>query len=88
MVRPEVLKTFVCPEDRTALEVASTELVAKINQAIAAGSLANRAGAQLERPLEGGLVREDGSVLYPIIDEIPMLLVDEGIPLDQPAIRP
>jgi uncharacterized protein YbaR (Trm112 family) len=37
----------------------------------------------LETPLDGGLVRADGQVLYPIIDRIPVLLVDEGILLAQ-----
>jgi len=87
MIRPELLKMLVCPEDRTSVSVASSELMAKLNRAIAAGRLANKAGRKVETPLDGGLVRADRAVLYPIVDEIPMMLVDEGIPLDQPALE-
>lgn len=86
MIRPELLKMLVCPETHGPLEVASSELVSRINRAIAAGRLSNKAGRKLERPLDGGLVRADQAVLYPIMDEIPMMLVDEAIPLDQAAI--
>jgi uncharacterized protein YbaR (Trm112 family) len=33
----------------------------------------------VEKPLDGGLVREGGDVVYPIVDEIPVLLKDEAI---------
>lgn len=87
MIRPELLQMLVCPEDRTPLEAASSELVAIVNDAVAAGRLTNRAGRKVERRLDAGLVRSDRTVLYPVVDEIPMLLVDEAIPLDQPAIQ-
>ena len=87
MIRPELLKMLVCPENRTPLEVASSELMAKINRAVAAGQLTNKAGRKVEKPLDAGLVRADRAVLYPIVDEIPLMLVDEAIPLDQPAIQ-
>lgn len=88
MIRTELLKMLVCPEDRSELSIASSELVARINAAIAAGTLVNKAGCKVERPLDGALVRADQTVVYPVVEEIPMLLVDEAIPLDQPAIRP
>ncbi len=32
--------------------------------------------------IEEGLVREDGKVLYPVRDDIPVMLLDEAIRLD------
>lgn len=78
----KLLDRIVCPETRTPLHVADNALVARLNEAIAAGRLKNRVGRQLESPLDGGLVREDGAVLYPIVDDIPVLLVDEAIELE------
>jgi uncharacterized protein len=85
MIRAELLKMLVCPENQSALTLASSDLIAQLNHEIASGRLKNKAGQKLERQVGGGLVRTDQSILYPIVDEIPLLLVDEGIPLDQIA---
>jgi len=87
MIHADLLKILVCPENQASLTVASSDLIARVNGAIARGALKNKADATLQRPLSGGLVRADQAVLYPIIDEIPMMLVDEGIPLDQEPLR-
>ena len=39
------------------------------------------ASARASRPITEGLVREDGNMLYPISDGIPLLVPEEGIPL-------
>jgi uncharacterized protein YbaR (Trm112 family) len=83
MLSRDFLAMVRCPENRTPLALADQPLMAQINRAIAAGRLKNRAGQTLSRSLDGGLVREDHAVLYPIIDQIPILLFDEGIFLDQ-----
>jgi len=83
MIDKELLDILVCPENRTPLHLADEGLVGKINQRIAAGQVKNRIGQPVERPIDGGLVRKDGKVLYPIVDGIPVLLIDEAIPLDQ-----
>jgi uncharacterized protein YbaR (Trm112 family) len=82
MTDPNSLK-LVCPIDRTPLASADGDLIAQLNRAIAAGVIKNRTGRIVEGGFEGGLVRADGTVLYPILDGIPLLLADEGIPLAQ-----
>jgi uncharacterized protein YbaR (Trm112 family) len=82
----EFLAMLRCPEDRTTLAVADEGLVARLNASRAAGKLQNRGGKPIEKPLDGALVRADGKVAYAIIDQIPILLVDEGVWLaDVPA---
>lgn len=79
MISPELLEMLQCPEARQPLRLAPSELIAQANQAITARRLHNRAGELLEKPLDAGLLREDGKLLYPVYDEIPVLLVDEAI---------
>jgi len=83
-VDPALLATLICPETRTRLHLADEALIARLNRESAAGDLKNRAGRLVEDPLEGGLIREDGKFLYPILDGIPVMLVDESIPLESP----
>jgi uncharacterized protein YbaR (Trm112 family) len=86
MIRSELLKMLVCPETQSSLSLASNELIARLNRAIALGQITNKAGQLLKKPLDGGLLRADQRVLYPIMDDIPMMLVDEGVSLDQAAL--
>ncbi len=81
MITPELLAMLRCPEDHSRLSLADGELIARLNAAVAGGRLKNRSGQTIEKPVEGALVRADGQMAYPIIDEIPILLVDEGIRL-------
>ena len=83
MINRELLDILVCPEDHSRLELADDDVIAQLNLAIEAGTLTNRAGQKVESMLDGGLVREDGCVLYPIVDQIPVMLLDEAIVLDE-----
>lgn len=82
MIGEDLLEILRCPQDKSRLHVADEELLARVNQAIAAGQVQNHSGTKIAEPLLGGLVREDNRVLYPIIDDLPVLLIDESIPLD------
>ena len=52
-----------------------------LNDRIGRGEVVNRGGKPVEKKIDGGLVREDGAFLYPIEDDIPIMLIDEAIPL-------
>ncbi|HSR41237.1 MAG TPA: Trm112 family protein [Longimicrobiales bacterium] len=83
MVDPELLEILVCPETKEPVRPADDELVARINRAVEDGSLVNRGGESVTEPIDGGLVRDDGRILYPIRDDIPVMLIDEAIELDR-----
>ena len=82
MIDKELLDILVCPENHTPVRLAEEDLVAKLNEAIAAGQVTNRGGEPVTEPIDGGLVREDGALLYAIRDDVPVMLVDEAIPLE------
>ena len=79
----DVFHLLRCPEDHSTLLPASEGLIAQLNDAIAEHRLINRAGHVIDQPLDGGLVRASRDLLYPIFDQIPVMLVDEAIRLDQ-----
>jgi len=81
MIDQTLLDILVCPETKQPLHVADAELVGKVNQAIEAGTVRNRGGETVTEALVEALVREDGSFLYPVRDDIPIMLIDESIPL-------
>jgi uncharacterized protein YbaR (Trm112 family) len=73
------LDLLVCPQIHAPLQMAAPVLIERLNQSIAHGELKNATGQAITRPLDGGLLRADGRLLYPIVDEIPILLPDEAI---------
>lgn len=82
MVSEELMEILRCPETSQRLKVADADLLARLNAAIESRQLRNQGGDTLEKPIEAGLVREDGRVLYPIVEDIPVMLIDEAIALD------
>lgn len=81
----ELLAILCCPETKQPVSIADPLLIQRINNAVASGLLKNKGKKPVSTQLEGGLVREDQQVLYPIRENIPVMLIEEGIPLDQLA---
>ncbi len=81
MIDADLLKILCCPETRQPLTLAEGSLLQRLNDQIAKNSLLNRAGKPVTRPCDGGLLRKDGQFVYPICAGIPILLIDESIPV-------
>ncbi len=81
MLDPELLALLVCPATHQELTLAGPEEIARLNEAIRAARLRNVAGATVAEPVEGALVRADGAVAYAVRDDIPVMLVEEGLVL-------
>jgi len=80
MISEDLLKVIACPETRQDLVVAEDDIVEKINSLIEKGELLNRSKQKVTEKIDGGLIqKEDKKYLYPIRDEIPILLIDESI---------
>ena len=81
MITPSTLQILCCPETHQPLSFAPPPLIEEVNGKIAAGTLKNRAGKVLGARLDAGLLRADGKILYPVRNSIPVLIIDEAIPL-------
>lgn len=79
MVNAELLKDLCCPETHQPLRAVPGELLQAINERIRSGGVRNRSGHRLAEPCEDGLLREDGTVFYPVRRGLPILLVAEAI---------
>ena len=81
MVDASLVAILACPETHQPVQVADEATLTKVNAAIAAGTVKNRDGESVGEPIQVGLVREDGAYLYPVRDDIPVMLIGEAIPL-------
>jgi uncharacterized protein YbaR (Trm112 family) len=79
MIDPKLLPLLCCPETRQPLRPADPAVLARVNQSITAGTAKNHAGRPVTGTLEAALIREDGKLLYPVRNQIPLLIAEEGI---------
>ncbi len=82
MVDPQLLEILCCPETKQPVALAPADLVSKLNSLCDSGSLTNRAGETVKEKMEAGLLRADKKYLYPIREDIPIMLIDEAIPVE------
>ncbi len=78
-----LLSILCCPVTHKGLSLARPELLKKINVAISGGKLVNRDGAELSEALDEALITDDGKIMYPVNDGIPVLLEGESVGLSQ-----
>jgi uncharacterized protein YbaR (Trm112 family) len=81
MIDPELLAKLRCPETRQPVRLADAAEVTKLNERIQAGAVSNRGGKTVAEPIDAALVREDRKFAYPIRHDIPLMLLEEAIPL-------
>lgn len=85
MIDQALLDILACPETKEEVRLAPDSVVEAVNSMIKGGTLVNRGGERVTEVIDGGLVRADGKYLYPIREEIPIMLIDEAIPLSDEA---
>ncbi|NQZ94934.1 MAG: hypothetical protein HRU01_00360 [Myxococcales bacterium] len=80
-VNPELLEILVCPESKQPVAPAAADVLERLKREIKAGNLRNRGGTKVTKIITEALVREDGKILYPVDDGIPVMLIEESIEL-------
>jgi uncharacterized protein len=82
-ISKDLLDILVCPETKQDLALAETSLVETLNKKISEGKLKNRVGEKVDGKITGALIRKDNKFLYLIREDIPIMLIDEAISMDQ-----
>lgn len=75
----KLLDILCCPVSKTPLTRLSASRLKKLNKAISDGGVQTVRGETVDQPLREALVTEDSKVIYPVIDDIPILLEERGI---------
>ncbi len=79
----KLLTILHCPITHKGLAPAPRATLQAVNAAIDAGKLQNQEGLALTEHLAEALLTDDGKVLYPVADGIPVLLATESINMEQ-----
>ena len=75
----KLLEILCCPVSKTPLTRLTPNRLKALNAAISAGEVQYVRGEQVEQPLREALITEDSKVIYPVVDDIPILLEERGI---------
>ncbi len=75
----KLLEILCCPVSKTPLIRLGQEKLGTLNNAISSGDALYVDGEKVKEPLQEGLITEDGKVIYPVLDDIPVLLEEKGI---------
>jgi uncharacterized protein YbaR (Trm112 family) len=84
----DLLAILCCPETKQEVSLIDSRTVDQLNAAIEKGELQNKEGHLVKEKLDGGLIRQDRKVVYPIRDQIPIMLIEEGIVIKDPLTSP
>lgn len=84
-IKKELLDILCCPVTKEAVEMLPADKLAHVNDLIAEGKIKTVDGKPVETRIDEALITTDGKTIYRIDDDIPVMLVDMGIPTDQIA---
>ena len=79
----KILKLICCPSSKKQLKILNEESLTNLNQAISAGLIKNNQGKILKDKIEQALITEDHELAYIVRDDIPVLLENESIKMNQ-----
>lgn len=78
----DLLAILCCPETKQEVSLIDKKTLDRLNARIEKGELHTKAGEAVKDKLDGGLIRKDKKIVYPIRDQIPIMLIEAGIMVD------
>ncbi len=82
-IKKELLEILCCPVTKEPVEMLAADKLTRLNELIAEGKIKTVDGKPIEAKIVEALITTDGKTIYRIDDDIPVMLVDMGIPTDQ-----
>lgn len=79
----KLLDIICCPVTHMPLRLVPEAMLARLNAEIESGRLKFRDDTRVTEPLEQALMTDDERLAYPIRDDIPLLLEEQGILIAQ-----
>ena len=81
MDRARLIQILRCPETMQSVREATAEEILQCNHRIEAGEIVSISGEPRKQPVISGLMRDDGKCLFPIENDIPVMLMEEALVL-------
>ena len=82
-VDSKLLEILVCPTTKVPVKLLGKDKLAILNRCIEAGEVRHADGTVVPASLEAALITEDGRTVYPVEDDIPVMLEDQAIAANQ-----
>ena len=82
-VDKKLLEILVCPTTKVPVKRLARDRLAILNRCIEAGEVRHADGSMVTAPLDEALITDDGRTVYPVDDDIPIMLEDQAIAANQ-----
>ncbi len=79
-ISEQLLEILRCPATKAALRPLTDEEITALNARIENEAVTYQDGSAVDSPLAEGLITEDGATVYRIDENIPVMLIEMGIP--------
>jgi uncharacterized protein YbaR (Trm112 family) len=79
-ISEQLLEILRCPATKAPLRPLTEDEISALNTRIESEEVKYQDGNAVDKPLEEGLVTEDGATIYRIDENIPVMLIEMGIP--------
>jgi uncharacterized protein YbaR (Trm112 family) len=82
-ITEELLAILCCPVTKVPVRMLGEKELAQVNEQITKGAVKSVDGSKVDKQLSEGLITTDKKTIYRIDEDIPVMLADVGIPVDQ-----
>ena len=79
MIDRNIIDILACPTSHRSLRPMPANKLDRLNERIKSGRCNYVDGSKVEEPVEAALVTDNGTLIYRIDNDIPVLLVERGI---------